>query len=77
MITVRFKVHGVKIFESGAVFDPDMESQSGARPLDVVYLTASGSDLEYIKSKFEDIPLVGGDSITWIGETAQFIAANL
>ncbi len=41
-----------------------------------VQIEVTGPELDHIKTKFKNIPIAEGDSVTWVGEMAQFIAMN-
>ena len=48
--------------------------------LGVVHVTADGEELDYIRAHFSGLPGVNGaepESMTWFGDHARFIAANL
>lgn len=41
-----------------------------------IQIEVTGPELDHIKTKFKNIPIAEGDSVTWVGEMAQFIAMN-
>lgn len=44
---------------------------------DVIELQADGHELEYIRERFQNIPMHKGRVVRWKGEMAKFIAINL
>lgn len=40
-------------------------------------LSADNMELEYIRTRFDNIPIAHGHICTWVGEMANFILKNL
>jgi hypothetical protein len=45
--------------------------------MQIIRVYADGDELEYIKARFDNIPIVNDTRIVWKGDTAQFIYDNL
>lgn len=43
----------------------------------VTAIQADGDELEYIRGHFSNVPMANASVVTWTGEMAMFIVANL
>lgn len=48
----------------------------GTRASRINYVQASGDELEYIRHRYRNIPMVTSKVVRWYGDDAKFICAN-
>lgn len=62
--------------KSGTPFFVGDDLKPIVRIYPALQIEVNGAELTHIKMKFKNIPITTGDSITWVGEMAQFICLN-
>lgn len=78
MLTVGYKnnsVYDMIFYINHGSIKGDLREAFGSSIDFLVY--ADGDELEAVKKQFSGIPMHNGSSVTWTGETAQFIISNL